>query len=98
MRDAIRPCPVCQDTTAHQWRAVPWPTLAGLALAAPSALFAILAFPYGTPAALPFALLGIWVVARDRQERWDIACGRCRARVRAQGRWGATRTTHIIDF
>ena len=51
--------------------------------------------PFLWPISVPMALLGVNLVARDRQARWDIACGRCRARAVAQGRWAWLHTTEV---
>ncbi|HVS19456.1 MAG TPA: hypothetical protein VMT18_12700 [Planctomycetota bacterium] len=95
MRDEVRHCPACEDTTAHQRRGGPWPTLLGGALFAVGALASIGGGLSVWPASLPFALLGVWLVQHDRRQRWDIACGRCRAKAVAQGRWAWLRTTEV---
>lgn len=80
MRDEVRHCAVCDETTAHQVRGVPWPRLAGAALMASGALVALSEPFTALIVGLPLLIAGAWIVQRDRAQRWDLTCGRCRSR------------------
>lgn len=95
MRDEIRDCPACGERTAHQTRGFAWATLFGGALAVLGFITTAVGFPIALPLSVPMALLGVWMVAHDRQQRWDIACGRCRGKAVALQRWSIARTSTI---
>jgi len=95
VRDEIRDCPVCSERTAHQTRGVAWPLVAGPPLAVAGVLLSAIGFPFALPWSAPLAGLGVWLVVHDRQQRRDIACGRCRAKAVALRRFSVARTSTV---
>lgn len=85
VREYVQRCAQCEEATPHSRRLVALPTIVSIAcfLGAACCLVAAWSFLDGPAGWMLGALLsfaGLFVLLRDREKCWAVACERCRGK------------------